>query len=427
MVLSASTRYYTPVSLLGSLTLAMPASYGHNSGRIDAKRFASVLSDRYTHKMHLVYVGYLGFRPEAGTGYHLSVALARHMPVSYVNPPLSLKRWLELRARWSQMPDVQLSVLSVVVPGEFRFLPRRWRQRPLDWWMTPWLARRLRQYPRETLILWMSHIGLARHLRRVLRPRLACYHRVDDFGAMDNAQKPLEQALEEDADLIFAVSPNLVAQHRQRGRDAILLPNGVDIGLFSQAIEGELLVPEDLACIPHPRVGFIGWLIPYWIDIELMLEIARMRPDWSLVLIGPKVAWEPPLLPPNVHLLGFRPYHQLPNYLKGLDVCLVPFKDNAITHGASPLKLYEYLAAGRAVVSTPVPDLPTFGDLVWQAHTAQEFVRAIEDALASAHDPVLQQRRIEAVRPHSWEARAETVMYHLRQALGNAAGSVVPP
>jgi hypothetical protein len=74
-----------------------------------------------------------------------------------------------------------------------------------------------------------------------------------------------------------------------------------------------------------------------------------------------------------------------------------------------------------------VPDLPAFADLVWQAHTAQEFVHAIEDALASAHDPVLQQRRIEAVRPHSWEARAETVMYHLRQALGDTAISAALP
>lgn len=377
--------------------------------------------------MHLVFVGYLGFRPEAGTCYHLSVALSRFVPVSYVNPPLSLRRWRELRPWRYQGEHTNLSVLSVVVPGEFRFLPRRWREKPLNWWMAPVLLRQLRQYPAESLILWMSHSALALYLHRFLHPRLTCYHRVDDFGAMDSSQKSLECALEGIADLIFAVSPNLVAQHRQRGREAILLPNGVEVSLFSRAVSDEIAIPDDLARIPHPRVGFIGWLIPHWIDIVLMLEIARLRPDWSLVLIGPKVAWEPPPLPPNVHLLGFRPYHQLPNYLKGLDVCLVPFKDNAITHGASPLKLYEYLAAGRAVVSTPVPDLPTFGDLVWQAHTAQEFVHAIEDALASAHDPVLQQRRIAAVRPHSWEARAETVMYHLRQALGDAAGFAAPP
>jgi glycosyltransferase involved in cell wall biosynthesis len=380
---------------------------------------------RYTLDMHVVYTGHVGFRPEAGTPYHLSVALARYLSVSYVNPPLSLTRWLQLRPLWQSVGGLQLSILSVIAPGELRFLPRRWRQKPLDLWMTPLVVRRLRRYPPESLILWVSNSALALRLHRVLQPRLTCYHRLDDFGAMDAALEPLERALERIADLIFVVSPNLIAQHQQRGRDAILLPNGVNVPLFLQAVSPDTVVPVQLARLPSPRVGFVGWLTPRWIDLELMLEIARLRPDWSLALIGPKVAWEPPPLPPNVHLLGFRPYHQLPNYLKGLDVCLVPFKDNAITQGASPLKLYEYLAAGRAVVSTPVPDLPTFGDLVWQAHTAREFVAAIEDALPHAHDPTLQQRRIEAVKPHSWEARAETVMYHLRHALGEPVAPAV--
>jgi glycosyltransferase involved in cell wall biosynthesis len=383
--------------------------------------------NRYTDAMQLVHVGHVAFRPESGTPYHLSLALARYGAVCYVNPPLSLTRWLGLRAQGQVGSGSQVSLLSVVVPGELRFLPRRWRQKPLELWMTPLVVRALRRYPRESLVLWVSNSALALRLHRVLQPRLTCYHRLDDFGAMDPALEPLERALEGIADLIFVVSPHLIAQHQQRGREAILLPNGVNVSLFSRAVATETTLPNDLAGIPAPRIGFVGWLTPRWIDLELMLEIARLRPDWSLVLIGPKVAWEPPPLPPNVHLLGFRPYHQLPNYLKGLDVCLVPFKDNAITQGASPLKLYEYLAAGRAVVSTPVPDLPAFADLVWQAHTAQEFVHAIEDALASAHDPVLQQRRIEAVRPHSWEARAETVMYHLRQALGDTAISAALP
>jgi glycosyltransferase involved in cell wall biosynthesis len=377
--------------------------------------------------MQLVHIGHVAFRPESGTAYHLSLALARHGAVSYVNPPLSLTRWLGQRAQVRVGSGSQVSVISVVVPGELRFLPRRWRQKPLELWMTPIVARALRHYPCESLVLWVSNSALALRLHRVLQPRLTCYHRLDDFGAMDPTLEPLERALEGIADLIFVVSPHLIAQHQQRGREAILLPNGVNVALFARAVASQTTLPNDLACIRAPRIGFVGWLTPRWIDLELMLEIARLRPDWSLVLIGSKLAWEPPPLPPNVHLLGFRPYHQLPNYLKGLDVCLVPFKDNAITQGASPLKLYEYLAAGRAVVSTPVPDLPTFGDLVWQAHTAQEFVHAIEDALASAHDPVLQQRRIEAVRPHSWEARAETVMYHLRQALGDTAISAALP
>lgn len=123
--------------------------------------------------------------------------------------------------------------------------------------------------------------------------------------------------------------------------------------------------------------------------------------------------------PPNMHWLGPRPYRQLPHYLKALDVCLVPFKQNAITMGASPSTLYEYLAAGRAVVNTYVPDVQYFGDLVWQANTPREFGQAIGDTLLAAHDPVHQRRRIEAIQPHTWGARAaqvhECIQAHLSQ------------
>jgi glycosyltransferase involved in cell wall biosynthesis len=173
--------------------------------------------------------------------------------------------------------------------------------------------------------------------------------------------------------------------------------------------------------LPAPRIGFVGWVTPRWIDVDLILQVARSRPEWSIVIIG-SVSRHVPSFPSNVYLLGKRPYHLLPHYLKGLDVCLVPFKNNAITRGASPLKLYEYLAAGRAVVSTPVPDLPAFEGVVWCAEDAPNFIRAIEEALTVAHDPQEQRRRVEAVAPHSWEARAQTVIQHLVSALNATSG-----
>jgi glycosyltransferase involved in cell wall biosynthesis len=369
--------------------------------------------------MVIAFVGYVGFRPERGTCYHLSRALARHVPVVYLNPLMSLKDWLTWRREIASysLPDVEIQVLSAVAPGALRFIPKRWRV-PLRIAIEGWRSLlRLRQISSYELVLWATHSETALWLHRVLRPALTCYHRVDDFGAMNPTFIPLERSLAQIADLIFAVSPHLQAQHQRQGRDAILLPNAVDIRFFAQALNSPTEIPPDLSALPPPRIGFIGWLYPKWIDIELVLELAHRRPHWSFVMIGPKVDWHPRDLPPNFHLLGQRPYHQLPAYLKGLDVCLVPFKDNAITLGASPLKLYEYLAAGRAVVSTPVPDLPNFAEVVWCARDVEGFIRCIEEALPVAHDPVLQQRRIEAIAPHTWEARARYALEHIQNAL----------
>lgn len=370
--------------------------------------------------MVIAFVGYVGFRPERGTCYHLCMALARSVPVVYLNPLMSLKDWLTWRQEVASysLPDAEVQVLSTVAPGALRFIPRRWRARlqaVVEGWRDLLTLRRI---PSHELVLWATHSETALWLHRVLRPALTCYHRVDDFGAMNPAFIPLEQSLEQIADLIFAVSPHLQAQHQRNGREAILLPNAVDTRSFAQALNSATAIPADLSVLPPPRIGFIGWLYPKWIDIELLLELARRRPTWSFVMIGPKVDWHPRDLPPNFHLLGQRPYHQLPAYLKGLDVCLVPFKDNAITLGASPLKLYEYLAAGRAVVSTPVPDLPSFAEVVWCARDVEEFIRCIEEALPVAHDPVLQKRRLEAIAPHTWDARAEYALQHIRNALG---------
>jgi UDP-galactopyranose mutase len=367
--------------------------------------------------MHLLHVGHIAFRPESGTPYHLSVALAQHVPVTYLNPPLSFSRWFYLK-RQPFSRDRGVKVLSPVLPGELRFLPRRQRQAPLHYLALLLTMPCIKSLRRQCTVLWVSNSALAVPLYRWLRPTLTCYHRLDDFGAMDPALKPLEHTLEEIADIIYVVSPHLQAQHRARGREAHLLPNGVDLSLFAKALDCQTSVPADLAVIPAPRIGFIGCLTNKWIDFDLMFAAATQRPDWSFVLIGPKVSWKPAGVPPNVYLLGARPYTQLPSYLKGLDVCLVPFKQNAITDGASPLKLYEYLAAGRAVVSTPVPDLPTFEGVVWCAHDSAGFVSAIEEALSVAHDPHEQRRRLDAVAPHSWDARAQTAMAHLRQVMG---------
>jgi glycosyltransferase involved in cell wall biosynthesis len=255
-------------------------------------------------------------------------------------------------------------------------------------------------------------------LRRALKVEILCYHRLDDYAVLLPKDRPLERAIEAKADLLFVVSMPLQEQYARQGRKAILLPNGVDLAHFSQALNEKTEVPKDLASLPSPRIGFVGLVDPLWVDTELLVSLARARPDWSVVVIGDTKKWRVPTdAPKNLHILGPRPYARVPHYLKGMDVCLVPFRNNAVSQAASPLKLYEYLAAGRAVVSAPVPDLAFLGSVVRSAQNRDEFLIAIEEVLPLAHDPTEQKQRLEVAAQHSWQQRAQVALGWIEKAL----------
>ncbi|MER3403451.1 MAG: hypothetical protein C4337_09250 [Armatimonadota bacterium] len=372
--------------------------------------------------MILVHVGHVLYRPESGTPYHLSRALSKYFPVVYINPMVGLWDWYRWynALRTTDAFGSHVKVITPIAPGGLRFIPRPYRHTLTTILTTIQMWSLFQDLRKQKVILWVSNSGLAIKLHSLLRPTVTCYHRLDDFGAMDPRLTDLELALEQIADIIFVVSPHLIPQHQARGREAVLLPNAVSADIFAKALEPRTPVPTDLLAIPQPRVGFIGAITPEWIDIELVLVTAQKNPQWHFVLIGPRWPrrkWKHLHFPKNVHFLGMRPYHLLPNYLKGIDVCLLPFKQNAITFGASPLKLYEYLAAGRAVVSTYVPDVNYFENLAWVANDASDFSKAIHQALKTAHDPAAQQARLRAVQPHTWDSRAQKVYHHVSQFL----------
>jgi len=316
---------------------------------------------------------------------------------------------------------LNMKVVTPVLPTTFRFLPRRLRRKLIVFLATPQVYRQIVEDLKEPLILW-SYLGeLTLALRRRLKPALLCYHCLDDYAILLPKERYLEKMIENLADLLFVVSPTLQQRYAIQGRQAFLLPNGVDVDRFAQALSPDARIPEDLANLPSPRIGFVGTIDPAWVDTEVLLQIAKARPDWSVIIIGHLVNWHPPKnLPPNCFFLGIRPYQTIPFYLKGLDVCLIPFKDNAITRAASPLKLYEYLAAGRAVVSSPVPDQSNFSSVTWLAQTTEEFLHAIEEALKVANDYREQQRRLSTVSQHSWQQRAKTALFYVQQALSSS-------
>ena len=201
----------------------------------------------------------------------------------------------------------------------------------------------------------------------------------------------LEQKLFDRADVVFTGGYSLYEVKRQRHGNVHPFPSSVDRAHFMKARAAHREEPADQAPIPGPRFGFYG-VIDERFDIALLGAVAEARPEWSFVMLGPVVKISEDELPrrANIHYLGSKTYEELPAYLGGWDVAIMPFAMNAATRFISPTKTPEYLAGGKPVVSTPITDVKRhYGDIVGVriARTAEQFVAACEAALVLASEP----------------------------------------
>jgi UDP-galactopyranose mutase len=241
-----------------------------------------------------------------------------------------------------------------------------------------------------------------------LEPMAVVYDCMDELSAFKNAPpdlKELEAQLLERADLVLTGGHSLYEAKRHQHPNIHPFPSSVDVEHFGRArrVQED---PSDQADIPHPRLGFFG-VIDERMNLELLERVAAARPDWQLVMLGPIVKIDASALParPNIHYLGAKSYEELPHYVGGWDVALLPFALNDATRFISPTKTPEYMAAGLPVVSTSIRDVVRpYGQqgLVRIADDAASFVRAC--AAAMAEDPVERTRRADAfVRQTSWD------------------------
>lgn len=221
---------------------------------------------------------------------------------------------------------------------------------------------------------------------RSLAPRAVAYDCMDELQNFTEAPPELavlERELLERADVVFTGGRSLFHAKRSQRADAHLVRSGVEREHFAQARRTGADPPEQQA-IPRPRLGYFG-VIDERVDLDLLDRLARARPDWSIVMLGPvlKIPLESLPRAANLHYLGLRGYQDLPRYIRGWDVALMPFARNAATRYISPTKTLEYLAAGRPVVSTPVHDVVAdFAGL--EAVTIADAGAAFEGAVAQA-------------------------------------------
>ena len=236
-------------------------------------------------------------------------------------------------------------------------------------------------------ILWY-YTPMALAFTGHLRPVATIYDCMDELSAFKGASpllKQREQELMRRADLVLTGGQSLYEAKRHQHRNIHPFPSSVDVEHFAQA-RSITVEPPDQASIPHPRLGFFG-VIDERMDLQLLDEVAAERPDWHIVMVGPVVKIDTAALPqrPNIHYLGSKTYEELPHYLPGWDVALLPFARNEATRFISPTKTPEYMAAGLPVVSTSIRDVVRpYGQqgLVRIADDPDTFISACEEAMA---------------------------------------------
>ena len=258
-----------------------------------------------------------------------------------------------------------------------------------------------------------------------LRPRAVVFDCMDELSAFKNAPaalKEFEAKLMSRADVVFTGGQSLFEAKRDRHENIHAFPSSIDAAHFGAArtVRHD---PPDQAGIPHPRMGFFG-VIDERLDIDLVAGVADLRPDWQIVMIGPVVKIDPADLPqrPNIHYLGGKRYEELPEYVAGWDVAIMPFARNESTRFISPTKTPEYLAAGRPVVSTSIRDVVRpYGErgLVETADTPDAFVAAIDRVVACERsDRAAWLERVDAFLAHtSWDSTWERMWRHIEAAI----------
>lgn len=245
-----------------------------------------------------------------------------------------------------------------------------------------------------------------------LGEKLAIYHCVDEYSQFSDASQKvisnLEEKLLKKSNVVIVSANKLYESKCQINSNTHLVRHGVDFKHFASSLNG-LKVPEEVASLPHPIIGFHG-LIASWIDQTLIENIASTHPEWSIVLIGKMQMHDGTRLfdqsLKNIHWLGRKDYNQLPAYCKAFDVAIIPFIVNELTINANPLKMREYLAAGLPVVSTNLPEAQTLGELVSIGFDHNHFISQLETAV-DLNPFTSKHYRSQKMSNESWEARVE--------------------
>ncbi len=337
---------------------------------------------------------------------HLPRALARDHRVLVVERPLPVHRGARsLRARVEQIGERLWKIQPLALPGPDR--PR------LALLSDPLIARQVSRAADEVLprSRVMITFAPARGLLPSVERQLTVYWRRDaaanaNYVMSVRHEEARHERLLRRADLVVAVSPPLLADSAAHNPASVLLPNGADVAHFAEP--GITSLPD---LRPGPVIGYLG-AVSWRLDVDLVAALATARPDWQFVLAGDVTVDLPTA--PNLHAVGPQPWSQLPAWAHRFDVGIVPYLMESFNRSSFPLKVFDYLASGRPVVSTPLPGLEGLEPCVQLADGVDAFIEATEAALAGIATPEACRALAEA---NSWDHRADALAAILDERL----------
>ena len=351
--------------------------------------------------------GFVWQRPQ-----HLLTRFAREMPVVVVEEPEYHLQSADVHVRHDHG-------VTVVTP----LLPRTTEKYGFGNHVNGQISRLVEPFvrPGTDPILWYYTPMALGAEPALVRPRLTVYDAMDDLASFRAAPPELrirEARLLSEVDLVFTGGPTLYRQRRDMHPSVHCFPSGVEAAHFASTTKA--LPAEELAHRQRPILGYYG-VIDERLDLDLLAEIADLRPHWTIALIGPVTKIDETTIPvrSNIVRFGQQAYDDLPAFLACFDVALMPFARNEATRAISPTKTLEYLAGGKPVVSTPITDvIALYGDAVEIAATGREFVAAAEAVLTRTSDADRQWRARAArlLAAHDWDCIASEMLAVMSQA-----------
>ena len=292
------------------------------------------------------------------------------------------------------------------------------------------LLRDLLEEQRVSEYLLWYYTPMAYEFSADLKPAVTVFDCMDELSGFAGAPASLrenEASVFARADLVFTGGASLFESKQGKHNSVFLFPSSVDAAHFGRARKSQD-DPGDQSNIPRPRLGYAG-VIDERMDLELIRQVARARPEWQLVLLGPVVKIDPASLPQaaNIHYLGMKPYEQLPRYLSSWQIGMLPFASNDATRFISPTKTPEYLAAGLRVVSTPIRDVVvSYGELglAGIASSPEEFVAVVEEYLAQGVSESFREKADAFLKRNSWDSVWSRMNELVEQVMEKKSASV---
>ncbi|MDF2839630.1 MAG: glycosyl transferase family 1 [Clostridia bacterium] len=354
--------------------------------------------------------------------------IPKEVDILYVEPPVTLISPLKDKNTWKKFwrfmegprkltDNIMLYTPPPILPFGNIVRGINWFN---QWWDSLFIKQQVRKLGFENSILW-TYMPNSADIAGRLKEDFLIYDCIDEHAEYGGFIKKetvnkMEADLLRKSDLSFVTVQGLYDAKVQYNSNMHIIPNGANVELFMECQKESTKIAEEMTRIPHPIVGFLGVIQPC-IDTELLEKIAKAHPEWSVVLIGPLTAGvsiESLLKHSNVYHLGRKNPEELPSYMKAFDICLNPFKINNLTLNVSPLKFFEYLATGKPVVSVDMPGVHGYEDIIYIGKDHENFIEEVERALEE-DSPERIEKRLEAAKQNSWEARTNCMLKLLQQ------------